>query len=397
MKIHYWFSIAWRNVKRRKLRTTLSVLSVAVGVAMIIGLLSLTAGMGETLRVVIRSLTGADIVVYSRFRPLNYFEVSSEILGIPGVYAVLPVLSFSTSIGDIRITVYGVNTSTFSEVSSLTLIEGRFISSSGEAIVGKELVDKLNLSLGDQIVIKYNTSSLTLTIVGIFEVGNPFQERVVYISLEDAWNLTRLYGHVTQIQIKCSDPSIVNNVAENIREIFPEIGTELGMFMPSQMLQSTTRLIQSWNIFFLSIGFIVLIAGGLAVMNTMFMNIAERVREIGILKSMGAKSLDIFTLFILEALLIGTLGTIAGVFGGIVLSFYTPAILSRIPVTPSSDGVTGAERFMGAVQSLLKPIVTPYIILIAVGAGLLVTFIVALYPSLRASKMRVVEALRYVF
>jgi len=397
VKMRYWFSIAWRNVKRRKLRTALSALSVAVGVAMIIGLLSLTAGMGEALRVVIRSLTGADIVVYSRFKPLYYSEVSSEIPRIPGVYAVSPVLSFSTSIGGIRITVYGVNASTFSEVSSLALIEGRFISGPGEAVVGKELADKLNLSLGSQIVITYNNSSQPFSVVGIFEVGNPFQERAVYIVLEDAWSLTELHGYVSQIQIKCTDPSVVSSVAESIRALFPEIGTELGMFMPTQMLQSATRLIQSWNVFFLSIGLIALIAGGFAVMNTMFMNVAERVREIGILKSMGAKSLDVFTLFILEALLIGALGSVAGVFGGIALSFLTPAILSRMPGTPGLDGVTGAERLVGAVQSLLRPAVTPYVIIAAVGAGLLVTFIAALYPSLRASRMRVVEALRYVF
>jgi len=413
MKMRYWLSIAWRSVKRRKLRTALSALSVAVGVAMIIGLLSLTAGMGETLRGGLRGLKGADIVVYNASRPgafggfgafgrgfavprlLDYSAVSSEIMRIPGVYAVSPVLSFSTSIGGTRITVYGVDASTFSEVSSLTLVEGRLISGPGEAVVGRALADELNLSLGSQVVITYNTSSQTFSVVGIFEAGNPFQEYAVYIPLEDAWNLTGLYGYVSQIQIKCADPSAVSSVAESIRSLFPE----LGVFTPTQILQSATQLIQSWNTFFLSIGLIALTAGGFAVMNTMFMNVAERVREIGILKSMGAKSLDVFTLFILEALLIGAIGAAAGVLGGVALSFYIPTILPRIPGAPGLGGAAArAGRFAGsAAQSMLRPVVTPYVITVAVGAGLLVTFIAALYPSLRASRMRVVEALRYVF
>jgi len=409
MKMRYWFSIAWRNVKMRKLRTALSAMSVAVGVAMIIGLLSLTAGMGETLRGGLRGLTGADIVVYNASRPgafgglgrgfavprlLDYSAVSSEILRIPGVYAVSPVLSFPTSISGSRITVYGVDASTFSEVSSLTLVEGRFISGPGEAVVGKELADELNLGLGSQIVITYNTSSQTFSVVGIFEAGNPFQEYAVYIPLEDAWSLTELYGYVSQIQIKCTDPSVVSSVAESIRSLFPE----LGVFTPTQILQSATQLIQSWNTFFLSIGLIALTAGGFAVMNTMFMNVAERMREIGILKSMGAKSFDVFILFILEALLIGAIGAVTGILGGVALSYYIPAILPRIPGTPGLGGAARAGRLAGsAMQSLLRPVVTPYVITVAVGAGLLVTFIAALYPSLRASRMRVVEALRYVF
>jgi len=381
MKMRYWFSIAWRNVKRRKLRTALSALSVAVGVAMIIGLLSLTAGMGEAIRGGLRGLTGADIVVYNASRLgafgglgrgfaapmlLDYSAVSSEIMKIPGVYAVSPVLSFPTSIGGTRITVYGIDASTFSEISSLTLVEGRFISGPGEALVGRELADELNLGLGSQVVITYNASSQAFSVVGIFEAGNPFQEYAVYIALEDAWSLTGLYGYVSQIQIKCVDPSVVSSVAESIRGLFPE----LGLFTPTQILQSATQLIQSWNIFFLSVGLIALTAGGFAVMNTMFMNVAERIREIGVLKSMGAKSLDVFTLFILEALLIGAIGAAAGIIGGVALSYYIPAILPRIPGTPGLGAATRAGRFAGSVmQSTLRPVVTPYIIIVAVGRG----------------------------
>jgi len=256
------------------------------------------------------------------------------------------------------------------------LIESRFISNPGEAEVGKGLADELNLSLRSRVEIVYNASSQTFSVVGIFEAGNPFQEYAAYIPLEDAWSLTGLYGYVSQIQIKCTNPSVVSSVAESIRSRF----SELVVLTPTQILQSATQLIQSCNTLFLSIGLIALTAGGFAAMNMMFTNIAERERKNRYTQIYGA------------------IGAATGVFGGVAPSFYIQAILPQIPGTPGLGGVARAGRFAGsAAWSLLRPVVTPYVIIVAVGSGLSATFIAALYPSLRASRMRVVEALRYVF
>jgi putative ABC transport system permease protein len=110
----------------------------------------------------------------------------------------------------------------------------------------------------------------------------------------------------------------------------------------------------------------------------MIVSLIERTREIGILKALGMKSRTVLAIFLGESVIIGVIGGVAGIIVGLVLSNVV-----ALGFGAGSSGIT------------LSPILTPEVALLALGFGVLVSTIFALYPAWRASKMRPVEALRY--
>jgi putative ABC transport system permease protein len=110
----------------------------------------------------------------------------------------------------------------------------------------------------------------------------------------------------------------------------------------------------------------------------MIVSLIERTREIGILKALGMKSRTVLAIFLGESVIIGVIGAVAGIILGLVLSNVV-----ALGFSAGSSGIT------------LSPILTPEVALLALGFGVLVSTIFALYPAWRASKLRPVEALRY--
>ncbi|MEM2557584.1 MAG: ABC transporter permease, partial [Candidatus Bathyarchaeia archaeon] len=163
------WSIAVRNLRRRRLRTALTVSGIVVGISMMFILLSLVSGMESQARSMVRALGGADIIVSNStsFRngmggPLGALpspstldeSIVDAIGGIQGVYAISPQFSFSCSINGRRITVYGVEPKSYEIVTGgLNIAEGRFLTenSNREIVLGKALMEFLNLTVGQTV------------------------------------------------------------------------------------------------------------------------------------------------------------------------------------------------------------------------------------------------------
>ncbi|MEM1507605.1 MAG: ABC transporter permease, partial [Candidatus Bathyarchaeia archaeon] len=226
----FTWSLAVRNLKRRKLRTALTASGIVVGISMMFILLSLVSGMEVQARRMVRALGGADMIVsnstsfrggmgggfFGTLPSLSTLDISivDVIGGMPGVYAVSPQFSFSGSINGRRVTIYGIVPPLYDLVTGgLNIVEGRSLmeNSSGEIVFGKALMELLNLTLGQTVSLSGGQESVerTFTIVGVFETGMVFQEYAAYITLIDAQNITGERDLVTQILVKCEDPSVV--------------------------------------------------------------------------------------------------------------------------------------------------------------------------------------------
>jgi putative ABC transport system permease protein len=408
------WSLAVRNLKRRRLRTALTASGIVVGVSMMFILLSLVSGMEAQVRSMVRFLGGADITVSNstlfRDRMGGFFgalpspstldeSIIDVISGLPGVYAVSPQFSFSGSINGRRITIYGVVPSSYEIVTSgLNIIDGSFLSdsSSGEIVLGKALMDLLNITRGDSVNLSTGQSGeeQTFKVVGIFETGMVFQEYAGYITLADAQNITGEHGLVTQILVKCEDPSIVSNVANLIQSTVPGVRVTT----PTAAIQQATQMLNTLTMFFATIGLVALFAGSFGVINTMMMSVTERTREIGILKAIGAKSRDIIKIFLVESLLIGLIGGGVGVAAGGILAYVFPILAPRLFMISSSPfGMRNPGLGGRAISNIMlaTPAITPTNIAICFSLGALVGILAGLYPAWRASKMKPVEALRH--
>ncbi|MEM1607336.1 MAG: FtsX-like permease family protein [Candidatus Bathyarchaeia archaeon] len=413
----FTWSLAARNLKRRKLRTALTASGIVVGISMMLILLSLVSGMEVQARHMVRALGGADITVSNStsFRGGvgggGFFgalpspsTLDASILdvvgGIPGVYAVSPQFSFSGSINGRRVTVYGVVPSLYEVVTSgLNIVEGRFLAedSGGEIVLGKALMELLNLTLGQTVSLSVGQEGVerNFTIVGVFETGMLFQEYAAYITLSDAQDITGERGSVTQILVKCEDPSVVSDVASIISSTVPGVR----VITPTAVLQQANQMLNTLTMFFATIGLVALFAGSFGVINTMIMSVTERTREIGVLKAIGAKSRDIMKVFLAESFLIGLIGGGVGVAVGSVLAYIFPMLTSGLLSTGFSPfGMRNPFSSGRATQTFMfaTPTITPTNIAICFSLGALVGVLAGLYPAWRASRMKPVEALRHV-
>lgn len=218
------------------------------------------------------------------------------------------------------------------------------------------------------------------------------------MDIRDVQRIANLTGYVSQILIKCVNPLDANSIAQQIQDMYPGIRA----VVPSSFIAQASQLINSWSMFFLSIGTIALTIGGFGVANTMFMAVAERIREIGILKAIGARSSNILYVFIMETVFLGLIGGVIGVLIGAIISSYLPSVLNsliRVAPTPDMPRMVsrGGNNVMTRQITLLQPVITPNIVLLALGLGLIISMVAGLYPAIRASRLKPVEAMKYVF
>jgi putative ABC transport system permease protein len=124
------------------------------------------------------------------------------------------------------------------------------------------------------------------------------------------------------------------------------------------------------------------LVAGIGIMNIMIVSLIERTREIGILKALGMKSRTVLTIFLGESVIIGLMGAIIGIVLGWILANVTATVL-------------GSGAFGSGAGFTITPLLTPEVLLGALGFGVGVSVVFALYPAGRASKLKPVEALRY--
>jgi len=398
--------MAYRNLVKRKLRFSLTAAGIAVGVALILSLLSMTATAEQSALQSIRRIAGYDIaIVNSTIRGsltlpgrqstttqrLLSESIAETVLAIQGVYAVTPTLSIRGSLGGTYVTIQGIDSATYTEVvSTVNVVEGGMFTCSDcpEVVVGKGLAEELNISVGSRLALSIGNASREVLVVGVFETGIRLQEMAVYVPLRLVQEMSGLSGYVTSVLVKCVDPSYVDSVANTIRGTIQGVTVVVQRALTNLVEQALSTL----NLFFLSIGLVALTAGGFGVMNTMFMAVAERTREIGILKSIGAGDRFIFTLFIAEALIIGAVGSLAGVGVGVLVTQLIP----RFAVFGGARLLPGARQFSSVPQNISGLTITPQVVGTAVLIGIAVSVVAGLVPSYRAARIRPAEAIRYV-
>jgi len=399
--------MAFRNLAKRKLRTALTAAGIAVGVALILSLLSMVASAEVAAQQAFRRITGYDIVIVNASVRGGFLRAPAGVAGaqnlikeevvyavalVDGVYAVTPVLAQRTALSGVSVTVYGVDPQTFEEVyGALNVVEGGFLSCSDcyEVVIGRALSEELGLSVGSRLALTLGSTNLELTVRGVYEVGMRFQELAIYVPIEVLQRATGLEGYVSYVLVKCVDPREVSQVVQALSEALPG----LSVISQTAIAGRVTEALNTLTYFFMSIGLVALTAGGFGVMNTMFMSVAERTREIGIMKAVGARDRDIFALFVLESTLVGLIGGSAGALAGVLLSHVLPSAIGGYGFTGL---VRAVRRATPTPTQALTIVVKPENVLLSLAIGIAVSVLAGLLPAYRAARMRPAEAVRYV-
>ena len=186
---------------------------------------------------------------------------------------------------------------------------------------------------------------------------------------------------VTEIDVKTTSPSLVHSVASEVQNSITGVTASTGSSVASE-----ASLSSSLTIFFIVMGLVALLAAAFGVTNTMIMSVSERTREIGTLRAIGAQRRQVMKIFMSESFLIGAVGAVVGAFLGIVISLILPYFSSSV----SSSGLFG-----GILNGRLSTSLVLSNIVLCMALGIVVSVLAGIYPSLRASRMKPEEALRY--
>jgi len=432
MKVSDVFSYSFSAIKLRKLRAALTTLGVVIGIAAIVALLSITQGLQTTITDQLERGLAADTLIVvpgsnalgggagegggiggglggggSSSAPL-YVNYTSEIDSLsPDIVTSLAIiqksgyLQNSANVTRRANTIVGVNFTQYAEAYSTTFVAASgsvpLNPSDNDIVVGARVSDpRLNdtifVQAGEEVSLIWtnNTAlpfmnetytahiSAVLDRIGGFGLGGP-SDTGVYVPLSHA---EQFFGtdqaDMILVKLKSSDPAVVNSTSKAILDYF---GNQVSVISATAVQSLLTTIFSTVSLFLGGIAAISLLVAGIGIMNIMIVSLIERTREIGILKALGMKSRTVLYIFLTESVIIGLIGAIIGIVSGWVLANVVALVLGR-------GGIIGSAL-------TITPILTPEVLFGALGFGVGVSVIFALYPAWRASKLKPVEALRY--
>ena len=359
-----------RNLLRRKTRTLLTVVGIAIGVAAIVALVAIADGFASGYYGLL-SDSEADLVITQAESFDMSISVIDEAVGpqlaaLPGVKEVEGVIiGEATTEGLPYFMVFGYDPNGIS-IQHFRVVEGKGLTAKREIIIGRLAAENLKKGVGDTIRL-YDSA---YRIVGIYETGAFFEEGGGVISLADAQTMLKRPRQVNTYAIKLDDVDQAEAVRQRIERRFPDLlVVESANFADQQLGLQFVRAF-AWALSFLAV-----IIGGVGMMNTTLMSVFERTREIGVLRALGWRKGRVLAMILGESLLLSLLGGLAGV----LLGVGAVKALGRLPAV--SGWLQGRFSLGLFIQAA--------VVTLALGA------IAGLYPAWWASRLHPVEALRY--
>lgn len=400
-----WLPFEWiaaiRFLREGRTQSLLIIVGVGVGVSVIVFMSALLSGLQANLvkrtlssqaHLVLlppeeiarpQSHTGGALIQKQaqRLRSIDQWQaLRGRLEKMPEIAAVSPVASgpaFAVR-GDANksISLIGIETENYIRVIELDqkMVRGNLRVNAGEAVIGVELARDLGADLGDKLRINTsNGSKDTLTIVGLFDLGNKAANaRNVYVGLRTAQNLLDLPGGVSNIDLALHDMYQAEKLAQRLNA---ETGLVADSWIKTnaQFFTALTSQRISSNVIRFFIGLSV--AFGIA--SVLVVSVVQRSKEIGILRAMGASQGQMLRTFLLQGGIVGLLGS----FLGSALASLFLALWRTLAVNPD-----GTPMFMIEVE--------PGLVLIAAAGATLVGVLAALMPARKAAALDPVVAIR---
>jgi lipoprotein-releasing system permease protein len=408
MNLPYQLFIALRYLKTKKkhkgisVNTLISTGGVAVGVMALLVVLSVMSGFHEDLQKKILGVNAHMVVLSYKGLMTESQEVIESLKGDKDIVASAPFVmgQVMVSFGKRAHGVFLRGIDPASEIKTTEILQFMKQGSikeldSGDTypgiIMGRELASSIGAFQGDIITVLSPVGKIgplgmlpkvrEFKVVGIFEVGMfEYDSNLVLTHIGDAQNFFDMKEEVTGIQLKLDDIYKASDVRERIQKKlqFP--------FYAKDWMQMNRNLFSALKLekfaMFVILILIILVAS-FNIVSTLIMNVIEKKREIAILKTMGATDKGILTIFMLQGLLIGVVGTIVGIAGGYLLCY----ILNTYQIIKLPADVYYLSHL---------PVKTKLIDFVVVSiSAVTISFLATIYPAWQAARINPVEPLRY--
>ena len=406
--------ISYKNLLAAKLRSFLTILGIIIGVASVILIMAIgqsaqalildqVSGIGSNLIGVIPGASdekgppaaALGIIVktlkYSDLEAIRNGKNVPEIEEAAGYVMGTEEASYG---GNSQAVSYTGTTASYVKVENTEVLEGRFFTKDEEsnmarvAVVGKNIVKDL-FEGADPLGKTFRYKEQSFTVIGVFKekgsggFGSSSVDDSIFLPLMTAQKLMLGVDHLGYIRAKAKNSDLIPYAMANIKATLRE---RHGIDNPSdddfsvrdqaQAVQMITKITNVLRYFLLAIGTISLIVGGVGIMNTMLIVVNQRIREVGLRKSLGARTADILNQFLVESAAISLAGGIIGIIIGVILSVLAAVIMQKL----------------GYVWPLL---ISWQSILVATSVSIVIGVVFGLYPARKASRISPMEALRY--
>jgi putative ABC transport system permease protein len=365
--------IVLRNIYRNKLRNFLTLLGVAAGILVFVTSFSVSSGFKSQITNLIKrysidltvqakgaatpSMSRIPVSDYLKLRDVPYVrDVSSLIIGSVKAswnsYFVIAGISSSEALS-----------------SKFVMVEGRHpLPGRRELILGSLASGQLNYRPGNKIVLFDNE---VFTVTGIFSFGSRIMDSAAVLDISEAQRLLKIDQYINMAFIQLEPGSDLQQVMEHIQKHFPNLSAQ-----KSSDFHGQVRMYHTIDLFVWVISLISLFTCCIVVMNTFFMAVSERTKEIGILMAVGWSRFRVFRMILGEAMIICLAGGVIGNIAGLI--FF--AVINRTH-----------DIGLGWMPTSIPPEIVAQSLAISIGLGI----VCSCYPAIVASMLLPVDALRY--
>jgi putative ABC transport system permease protein len=380
--------LAWRAVLARPLRSLLTIIGIALGVGVLSASLTLSAALDASVDRTVHDIVGRADLRVSAFVDAGLSDAAVKtIRETVGVGTVAPVIQHRTFLGSApgggaanAVTVLGIEPASYATIHDLNIVQGRALATADEAgaLVSETLAKDDGYQLGSDITVLGPGSQGPLKIVGIVAGFGPLggPGRTVIIPIDVARAAFALDG-VTRVDLElapgasadATTAAFVSRLMEPYVLASPA-GIAQSLRASSADFQATAALVAA----------VVLFVGAFLIVNTLSMTVGERAREVGLLRAAGATRGQVGRFVFTGALVLGLLGSAAGIFIGAMLALLmADSVNAATGLTATVPGIDPSGSAMAAL------------------VGVLITIFAAIEPAVRASRISPVEALRARF
>jgi putative ABC transport system permease protein len=396
-------AFALKGMLGRKLRTTLTALAIVLGVAMISGTYVLTDSIDQAFDSIFTDIReGSNVVITGKSafdlsegsgvtEPTFDESLLEDVRRLPGVseaegsvdsdatqligrdgkaivFGGAPNLGFSIANGD-------------SPFNPLTLVSGAW-PGPNQVVIDEGTAKKKDFAVGDEIGVQAEGPVAKLEISGLTKFGSDLSiggATLAGFDLPTAQRLFRKEGQLDEIAVAAKPGVSDEELLSQVREILPP-GTQAlsGSEQARKDAEETSEFISFLRYFLLAFGVIALFVGAFVIFNSLSITIAQRTRELATLRTLGASRKQVRRSVIVEALVMGTIASLVGVFIGLLLAKGLFWLFDAVGFTlPNSGLVFGWQT-----------------VVIALVPGILVTLVSSVFPAIRATRVPPIAAVR---